>query len=367
MRETLSKRPRVIAKAIAKTVKNAAVSAKAKLRSTPKPKSFSVSKPPIRTAAKTKSATTKPSNPTKKLAVAKKTAAKSAKPIANKNAPAKIMAKGKDSAVKAKPAKIKETKVKAKVKVKVPNQVAVSSKPAPSPKVRVQPAVRTQSIKPVGKTAGKTAGKTVGKTAGKPVGKTITKAKRKPAPPIPAALPPVPEPPRRSVTSGALRTFEHAVRIFNRRHFEEAKSLFDALLSKFPAEVELNARAQMYIQVCSQKLAHVETSPRNADELYDHGVYALNIGDFTQAKTFFEKALRLKPDEAHLLYSLAATHAQTGSMDQALDYLKRTIKVQPRYRFQALNDSDFSVLRENKQFRELIGLASPFDLLQSRR
>jgi tetratricopeptide (TPR) repeat protein len=180
-------------------------------------------------------------------------------------------------------------------------------------------------------------------------------------------VPPPPEPPRRQLTSGALRAFEHAVRVFNRRHFEEAKSLFEGLQVKFSTEVEILARAQMYIQVCSQKLTQAQSAPHNADELYDHGVYALNIGDFTQAKTFFEKALRLKPNEAHLLYSLAATHAQTGGVDQALDYLKRTIQIQPRYRFQALNDSDFSGLRENKQFLELIGLASPFDLLQSRR
>ncbi len=342
MRETLSKRPRVIAKATVKTTKNTAVGAKAKLRSTSKPKPSSVSKSPVHTAAKTKSVTTKPSKPTRKLAVAKKTVAKPAKTTTRKNAPVKTVAKRNDSAVKTKPVRIQETKSKAKVQVKVPNPVAKAGKSTPSPAVRVQP----EQPQP---------------------DKTITKARRRPIPPIPAPLPPAPGPPRRPVASGALRAFEHAVRVFNRRHFEEAKSLFDTLLSKFPAEVELSARSQMYIQVCSQKLAHVETSPRNADELYDHGVYALNIGDFSQAKTFFEKALRMKPDEAHLLYSLAATYAQTGSMDQALDYLKRTIQVQPRYRFQALHDSDFSVLRENKQFLELIGLASPFDLLQSRR
>ena len=364
MRETLSKRPRVIAKATAKTAKSEAAGAKAKLRSTPKPKPSSVSKPSVRPAAKTKSVATKPSKTSKKLAVAKKPVIKPAKPASkptktnkpasktvnklksNKAVATEIVAKRKNSKVDSKPAKVnasnvKDAKRKARVKIPAPEVKAVTSVPTAS--APVQPAIPVQPVK------------------------TITKPRRRPIPPIPATLPPVPEAPRRSVTTGALRAFEHAVRVFNRRHFEEAKSLFDALLSKFPTEVELSARSQMYIQVCSQKMAHVDTSPHNADELYDHGVYALNIGDFSQAKTFFEKALRLKPNEAHLLYSLAATHAQTGSMDQALDYLKRTIQVQPRYRFQALNDSDFSDLRENKQFLELIGLASPFDLLQSRR
>jgi tetratricopeptide (TPR) repeat protein len=174
------------------------------------------------------------------------------------------------------------------------------------------------------------------------------------------------EPPRRPVASAALRAFEHAVRIFNRKQFAEAKPLFEQLMDKYPLEVEVNARAQTYIQVCNQKLTRQPTSPRSADELYDRGVYALNIGDFSQARGFFEKALRLSPDAPHLLYSLAATHAQTGAFDQALDYLSRSIQMQPRFRSQALNDIDFSGLREDRRFLELLGLSSPFDLLDSR-
>lgn len=177
---------------------------------------------------------------------------------------------------------------------------------------------------------------------------------------------PAPEP-KRAVSSAVLRAFEHAVRIFNRRQFAEAKPLFEELHLRFPQEVEIIARAQTYIQVCNLKLARQPSSPRSADELYDRGVVALNIGDFTQARSFFEKALRLRPDEPHLLYSLAATHAQSGAYDQALDYLNRLIQIQPRYRTQAMNDSDFSGLREDKRFLDLLGLTSPFDLLEARR
>jgi len=188
-------------------------------------------------------------------------------------------------------------------------------------------------------------------------------------PMIVSQAPPPPEPPRRQVTSGALRAFEQAVKVFNRRRFEDAKAMFESVQLKFPGDLEIVARAQMYIQVCKQKLEHeVKTAPpRNADELYDHGVFALNIGDFTQARVFFEKALRLHPDAPHLLYSLAATHAQTGSHEEALSYLKRSIQIQPRFRSQAYNDTDFSGLRDNRQFLELVGLTSPFDLLESKR
>lgn len=179
--------------------------------------------------------------------------------------------------------------------------------------------------------------------------------------------PPPPEPMRRQISSGSLRAFEHAVKVFNRRQFDDALEMFDQLLTRYQNDVEVAARAQMYIQVCKQKLQHSPTTPRNAEELYDRGVFALNVGDFPQARNFFEKALRLRPDEPYLLYSLAATLAQVGSTEQALDYLKRSIQIQPRLRSQAYNDADFSGLRENKRFLDLLGLTSPFDRLESRR
>ncbi|MDX2030363.1 MAG: tetratricopeptide repeat protein [Blastocatellia bacterium] len=184
---------------------------------------------------------------------------------------------------------------------------------------------------------------------------------------VTVAAPPPPEPPRRHLSPGAIRAFEHAVKVFNRRQFEDAREMFESLKTRFPNDVEIAARSQMYIQVCVQKVAQSKAIPRNADELYDRGVFALNIGDFSQARQFFEKALRINPDAPHLLYSLAATHAQVGAHAEALEYLRRSIQIQPRFRSQAYNDADFSELRENKQFLELLGLTSPFDLLESKR
>jgi tetratricopeptide (TPR) repeat protein len=208
--------------------------------------------------------------------------------------------------------------------------------------------------------------KIVAKNQKKVVAKKQVKAKSlRRLPLIVSQTPPLPESPRRQVTSGALRSFEQAVKVFNRRHFEDAKTMFESVLLKFPGDLEVVARTQMYLQVCKQKLEQESRSsaPHNADELYDHGVFALNIGDFTQARVFFEKALRLHPDAPHLLYSLAVTHAQTGAHEEALIYLKRSIQIQPRFRAQAYNDADLSGLRDNRKFLELIGLTSPFDLL----
>ncbi|MFN0109467.1 MAG: TPR end-of-group domain-containing protein [Blastocatellia bacterium] len=343
MREVLSKRPKAATKttAKAKVTGNRVQPKLAKLAKPVKPKSAAIgNKAKTVSAAKPKTAQLKP--------------VKAAKPV-NKPVAAKKVVVPKTKAMPKTTAK--KTAPKAPATKKITKRIASTAKSAAKPaKSKVLSKAPAVAVKPVAR------------AAAKPVpAKAPTRQPAKPVLPVRVVPPPPPEPPRRTGAVAALKAFEHAVRVFNRRHFEDAKHMFESLQAKFPNEVEIITRSQMYLQVCAQKLANMPSTPRNADELYDRGVYALNIGDFSQAKNFFEKALRLKPEEPHLLYSLAATHAQTGSHDQALDYLQRTIQLQPRYRAQALNDSDFSELRENKQFLELLGLASPFDILQARR
>src|SRR5215475_1246443 len=285
----------------------------------------------------------------------------SSKPVSKKKKELKKKPTSSHTASGSKPHKISTAKVARKVAKNARIKKAVKKTPKtslrrPAPKATSRPA--------------KTQKKMVAKAQKKVVAKKRVKAKSlRRLPMIVSKAPPPPEPPRRQVTSGALRAFEQAVKVFNRRQFEDAKAMFETVQLKYPGDLEIVARAQMYIQVCKQKLEQETKSsaPRNADELYDHGVFALNIGDFTQARSFFEKALRLHPDAPHLLYSLAATHAQTGAHEEALNYLKRSIQIQPRFRAQAYNDADFSGLRDNRQFLELIGLTSPFDLLESKR
>ncbi|HEY9433980.1 MAG TPA: tetratricopeptide repeat protein [Blastocatellia bacterium] len=285
----------------------------------------------------------------------------SSKPVSKKKKELKKKLASSHTASRSKQHKISTAKVAKKVAKNVRVKKAVKKTPKTSlkktaPKATARPAKAQKKI--------------VAKTQKKVVAKKRVKTKSLGRLPIIVSkAPPPPEPPRRQVTSGALRAFEQAVKVFNRRQFEDAKAMFETVQLKYPGDLEIVARAQMYIQVCKQKLEQETKSaaPRNAEELYDHGVFALNIGDFTQARTFFEKALRLHPDAPHLLYSLAATHAQTGSHEEALSYLKRSIQIQPRFRAQAYNDADFSGLRDNRKFLELIGLTSPFDLLESKK
>jgi len=71
------------------------------------------------------------------------------------------------------------------------------------------------------------------------------------------------------------------------------------------------------------------TTPMNYT---DHGVFALNIGDFTQARVFFgEGACGCILTSRTCSTRWRRTHAQTGSHEEALNYLKRSIQIQPRF------------------------------------
>jgi tetratricopeptide (TPR) repeat protein len=311
---------------------------------------------------RTKSSSSSRRKPAKKRLVKKliKAKSKTAKPVKKAARVKKATAKVVKAAAKKKVKRVvKSKKLTSRKKAKALSYSKSYSKSNSKPKARAIPKVkratrlhRASKVRSTGATGA--TGATKVRTKGKGKVSMVVRGTKLPKLPSLPPLPP-PEPPRRQVPSAVLRAFEQAVKVFNRRQYAEAKAMFENLQPRFPNEVEIIARAQTYIQVCNQKLAHTPSVPRNADELYDRGVFALNIGDFTQARTFFEKALRLRPDEPHLLYSLAATHAQTGSHDQAIDYLRRSIQIQPRFRSQALNDSDFSGLRDNKQLLELLG------------
>lgn len=254
--------------------------------------------------------------------------------------------KKKTSVEKSKKAVSQPTRVTTKkASAKVPSNPIKTVKPkakvqASAPKVKIQANIPKAKIRA-----------TVSKTSRATLKSAIT----------PARIP------RQQTATQALRAFEQAVKAFNLRQFSEAKALFEELQQSYHQEVEIISRSQTYIQVCNVRLARNRSLPRNADEFYDQGVVALNVGNFAQARSFFEKALKLRPDDSHTLYSLAATHAQTGSMDQALTYLRQAVQKQPRLRQQALHDTDFSMLKDDRRFLELLGATSPFDLLEARR
>ena len=154
--------------------------------------------------------------------------------------------------------------------------------------------------------------------------------------------------------AAALAAFEAAHKEFAHGRFAEARSLFRALVDKFPAVSEVTARARTYLAVADSRLRTEMAPPRDADSLYDRGVIELNRGEYVAAQELFERALKREPEAAHIHYGLAASRARLGAIDTALKSLRRALDLQPKLRIRAQRDHDLNPLRSDPEFEQLV-------------
>ena len=158
----------------------------------------------------------------------------------------------------------------------------------------------------------------------------------------------------------AVKTFEDAVRLLQKRSFSRARDLF-----KKVAEVpflEISGRAQIHARLCERRLNHQGRLPRGAEEYYDLGVAALNARQLDQAIAQLSKSDRLRPNRDHVRYALAAAHALGDNPEVALSHLKAAIELRAGNRGLARQDEDFLLLEKDPRFRQLVGTEVPIAL-----
>jgi hypothetical protein len=62
----------------------------------------------------------------------------------------------------------------------------------------------------------------------------------------------------------------------------------------------------------------------------------------------------MKPNQDHVHYALAVSHALGGNMDVAMTHLEAAFALRPENRFHARRDEDFQALNDDPRFRRLI-------------
>jgi len=167
-----------------------------------------------------------------------------------------------------------------------------------------------------------------------------------------------PQEPPRPLSPGriaAVRAFEQGLKQFNLHDFEGAKATFEDILERFADQPDMVAPGRTYLAICDQRLARVPSTPRNADALYDQGVFEFNRGRTREAIDILEKALKADPRADYVLYSLAIAYARHGDISKAIDALRRSISIRPVQRSHARHDPDFATLRTNREFQRLTG------------
>lgn len=163
-----------------------------------------------------------------------------------------------------------------------------------------------------------------------------------------AALAPLEDPRARQ----AREQYEAAVRLFQEQKFEKAKALFEKAMAGPSAE--LAERARVHLATCVQRLERHTAPIRTPDDHYNVAVALINSGRLSEAEQHLNKALKLTPRSDYAYYALAAVQSLRGDVEGALENLKTAIDLEPRNRYLARNDRDFTALTEDPRFADLV-------------
>jgi tetratricopeptide (TPR) repeat protein len=149
----------------------------------------------------------------------------------------------------------------------------------------------------------------------------------------------------------AVKNFEVGLRYLQKQNYKKSKEIFEKLASGSAHEVA--NRARVYLRMCERKLSRAESLPKTAADYYDLGVAQLNARNLDSAIEHLNKADRLRPNQDHVQYALAAAHALLGNVEVALGHLKSAVALRPANRFLACKDEDFQSLVGDPRFRRL--------------
>jgi hypothetical protein len=271
---------------------------------------------------------------------AKTAAKKSASPAPAKKGAAKPKAAPAKSAATTKAGPAQKSAAKSQ-----PKSPAPKAQPAKAHSAKSQPAKSPAKTPPPSKPA-----------------LQASKSTRPAAPQAPAKAPAkvAPQAPRQPSRdeAAALKAFERAHKEFARGNFAAARDLFRGLITQHAGVSEVTARARTYLNIAEARLQSEAALPRDADALYDRGVFEMNRGDFVAAQEMFERALKRDPSAADTHYALAATRARLGAVETAIKALEQAVELNPKLRLRAQSDVDFITLRNEPEFERIV-FASP--------
>lgn len=163
---------------------------------------------------------------------------------------------------------------------------------------------------------------------------------------------PPPKPAPDPKFTAAVESYQIGLKAMQERKFDKAKAAFQKVVSVGPRE--LADRANVFLNTCNQHLSKPSTSFKTPEEHYDYAISLMNVGDYVVAREHLDKIIKQAPSADYALYGLSVLNCLTGHQEDALKQLSEAIRLNPRYRFQARNDSDFRSLADDPRFTELI-------------
>ena len=148
--------------------------------------------------------------------------------------------------------------------------------------------------------------------------------------------------------------FGQALESLRKGDYENARSGFEALIQTHSDEPAMLDRASSYIRICEQRLAPPPAEISTAEDRYNRAVLLMNQGETEHAIRLLDDALRSEPSSPAYLYARASAWALQGNTAAAVTDLSQAINIDPQWRYQAVNDADFELIREEQSFIDIV-------------
>lgn len=145
-----------------------------------------------------------------------------------------------------------------------------------------------------------------------------------------------------------------AIELLRKREFAAARERFEGLTKNYPQESEMVERSRTYIKICDRRLHVDPMDVDNAEECYYRATVLCNEGRAEEAVSLLDRALVHDPTSVRVLYARACAWALQKDAERAVSDLRSAIAVDPSVRFQAANDIDFELIREEPAFIDVI-------------
>jgi len=146
--------------------------------------------------------------------------------------------------------------------------------------------------------------------------------------------------------------FERAVALLHKRHYREAKEMFEK--ARQGPSLEIAANAATHVRMCERRLSAPAPEPKSAEEHYNYAIALINLRNLDPARRHLAMALEMEPRADHVHYAMGVCLALSGDAQGAYDSLRRAIELQPRNRMVARQDSDLEGISNQPRFIRLL-------------
>ncbi len=159
----------------------------------------------------------------------------------------------------------------------------------------------------------------------------------------------------------ATEIFNHGITELNLGNSKKALTLFNKVLELIPDHIDvlikkgnILGKLGKYVDAISIYDKIIEIEPRNVLALINRGLALHYLAQYDEAITCFDKVLKLKPNNTTALYNKASSLVKQGRVENSLEILKHTIKIDHSFKYKAKFDVDFEHIKTNNDFKKLV-------------